>query len=397
MSDSMTSSSLQVPESVDRLRRRALAVGVAGVVASIAGALANPAQFYQSYLVQFIFWSGLGLGCLALMMVHHLSGGAWGLMIRRILEAGAKTLPLMALSFVPLVIGAGHVYEWANPEAVARDPILQHKAVFLNTPFWVARTLGYFVVWSLMAFLLTRWSREQDSTRQGVVDRRFQRLSGPGLVVYGLTVSAASIDWMMSVDPHWFSTIYGFAMMAGQGLAALTFTVLVLSMLAKDQPMAGVVDGNRLHDLGKLTFAFVMLYAYLTFSQFLIIWSANLPEEIPWYIRRLSGGWQFLMIGLMLFHFALPFALLLSANIKKDMGRLKVIAGLLFVMRIFDTVFQVSPQFHETLFVHWIDVTLTLGVGGIWLATFLWYLKGAPLLPVHDPSYKEALANHGSH
>ena len=397
MSDPMTSQSLQVPASIDRLRQRALIVGLVGVVASVAGAMADPAQFFQSYLVQFIFWSGLALGCLALMMVHHLSGGAWGLMIRRILEAGARTLPLMALAFVPLALGVGHVYEWAHPDVVAKDPILQHKAVFLNTPFWVARTVGYFAIWTLMAFLLTRWSREQDTTRQGVPDRRFARVAGPGLVVYGLTVSAAAIDWMMSVDPHWFSTIYGFVMMAGQGLGALTLTVLLLSVLAKDPPMAAVVTRDRLHDLCKLMFAFIMLYAYLSFSQFLIIWSANLPEEIPWYLRRLSGGWQFLMLALVLFHFALPWAILLSSDVKKHVGRLTLVAGLMFVMRILDTLFQVAPQFHETLTIHWIDAALTLGVGGIWVTAFLWFLKGAPLLPVHDPSFKEAMANHGSH
>ena len=396
MSSPMTAQSFEVPASVDRVRGRAAAVGVAGLAAMGAAVVLDAPQFFQSYLVALIFWSGIALGCLALLMVHHLSGGAWGLVIRRILEAAARTLPLLGLFFVPLFFGLPHVYEWARPDVVAKDPILLHKAPFLNVPFWVARTVGYFVIWSLMAFLLTRWSAEQDAGRSGD-DVRFRRLSGPGLVVYGLTVSLASVDWMMSVDPHWFSTIYGFVMVGGQGLTALAFVVLALFGLMRSEPMRSRVQQKHLHDLGKLMFAFVMLYAYFTFSQFLITWSANLPEEIPWYIRRLSNGWQGLMLVLVVGHFALPFGMLLSADVKQNMRRLAPIAALLFVMRIVDVIFQVAPQFHEGLFVSWVDLAVVVGVGGIWVAAFCWNLRGRALLPANDPGFEEAFASHGSH
>ena len=391
-----TPAAFEMPASVGRARQRAIVAAGLGVAAMIAGLVADQAQFYRSYLVAFIFWSGLGLGCLGLLMVQHLSGGAWGLVIRRLLEAGAKCLLVMAVLFVPLLFGLPHVYEWAQPDVVAKDPILLHKAPFLNVPFWVARTAGYFVIWSLMAFLLTRWSAEQDAGRTGD-DVRFRRLSGPGLVVYGLTVSLASIDWMMSVDPHWFSTIYGFVMVGGQGLTALAFVVLALFGLMKSEPMRSRVQQKHLHDLGKLMFAFVMLYAYFTFSQFLITWSANLPEEIPWYIRRLSNGWQGLMLVLVVGHFALPFGMLLSADVKQNMRRLAPIAALLFVMRIVDVIFQVAPQFHEGLFVSWVDLAVVVGVGGIWVAAFCWNLRGRALLPANDPGFEEAFASHGSH
>jgi hypothetical protein len=397
MTEPTAARGFEVPASVDHVRRQAAMVGVIGLVALVAGAFVNRPQFFQSYLVAFIFWSGVSLGCLALLMVHHLSGGAWGLVIRRILEAAAKTLPLVALLFVPLIFGVEHVYEWAQPELVAKDPILLHKAPFLNTPFWVARTLIYFVLWSGMAFLLTRWSSQQDQGGATGLDRRFARLSGPGLVVYGLTVSLAAIDWMMSVDPHWFSTIYGFVMVGGQGLSALAFIIIALFTLTKSEPMSSVVSSKHLHDLGKLLFAFVMLYAYFTFSQFLIVWSANLPEEIPWYIRRLSNGWQFVMFALVLLHFALPFAMLLSADIKQNMGLLMPVALLLFVMRAVDVMFQVTPQFHAGIYIGWIDVAALTGVGGVWVAAFCHYLRGRPMLPVNDPYLREALANHGSH
>jgi hypothetical protein len=387
-----------MPAAVDRLRSRALVAAGIGVAAMIAAAFLDTENFFQGYLVGFMFWSGVSLGCLALMMIHHLSGGQWGLVTRRIWEAAAQTTPVMLVAFLVLVPGLHYLYQWAQPELVAADPILQHKASFLNTPFWVARTVVYFAIWSGMAFLLARWSHEQDANPAGDLDARFARLSGPGLVVYGLTVSLASVDWMMSVDPHWFSTIYGFAMMAGHGLVALAFTVLMLSILGAEAPLAGIVRTKHVHDLGKLMFAFVMLYAYLTFSQFLITWSANLPEEIPWYMKRLSGGWQYLMFALIALHFALPFLIMLSAEVKQNLRRLAWIATLLFVMRFFDTVFQVEPQYHKAFTIHWTDLVTLVGIGGVWFAVFTHFLKGRPVLPVHDPYFHQVLAtDHGSH
>jgi hypothetical protein len=272
------------------------------------------------------------------------------------------------------------------------------EAAVPNVPFWIARTIGYFAIWSAMAFLLARWSAEQDAGGPGApVDPRFARLSGPGLVIFGLTVSLAAIDWLLSVDPHWFSTIYGFLTMGGAGLAALALVILAIFALMRESPMAGVMQERHLHDLGKLTFAFVMLYAYFAFSQFLIIWSANLPEEIPWYLRRYQGSWQILFLALVVGHFILPFAILLSANIKRNLRRLSVVAGLLFVMRMLDVLFQVAPFYHETLAIHWIDVAALVGIGGLWVTAFTVLLKGRPLLPVNDPHLREVLADHGAH
>jgi len=397
MSEPATPHSFEVPASVDRTRQRALVAGVVGVAAMLLGLFVDTPQFYRSYLVAFIFWSNLGLGCLGLLMVQHLSGGQWGLVIRRLLESGAKCLLLMAVLFLPLLFGLPHVYEWAQPDAVAKDAVLQHKAPFLNVPFWVGRTLFYFVVWGAMALLLSKWSSEQDAAPGRPYDRRFGKLSGPGLVVFGLTVSLASVDWMMSVDPHWFSTIYGFIMIGGGGLSALCFIVLWLAKLSDDAPMAAIVRASHFHDLGKLILAFVMLYAYFTFSQFLIIWSANLPEEIPWYIRRLSGGWQYVMFGLTLLHFALPFVLLLSADLKKSARLLSGVALLVFLARMLDVIFQVAPQFHEGITIHWLDIAALVGVGGLWVTMFAWNLRARPVLPVNDPYFKEAFADHGSH
>jgi hypothetical protein len=398
MSEPLSARAFQVPASADRVRQRAVVAAAVGIVALLIGLFVDPEQLFRSYLVGFVFWSTVPLGCLGLLMVHHLSGGGWGLVIRRVLEAAVRTIPLMAVLFLPLVAGIGHVYEWAHADVVAKDPVLQWKQPFLNAPFWIVRTLVYFGIWSGMALLLARWSAQQDAGRPGQpLDPRFGRVSGPGLVVYGLTMSAAAIDWMMSVDPHWFSTIYGFVMIGGAGLSALSFVILTIFALMREAPMAGVVQEKHLHDLGKLTFAFVMLYAYFTFSQFLIIWSANLPEEIPWYLQRFRGGWQALFGLLVLGEFAVPFAILLSANIKRNLRRLSVVAALLFVMRMLDIMFQVSPYYHERLTIHWMDLAALLGIGGLWVAAFIVFLKGRPLLPVNDPYLREALADHGAH
>ncbi|MGE3841440.1 MAG: hypothetical protein AB7I50_07620, partial [Vicinamibacterales bacterium] len=325
MSEPISAQSFQVPASADGMRTRALMLGGVGILLMVVGAVTNAEQFFRSYLLGFTVWTTVSLGCLGLLMVQHLSGGAWGLMIRRVLEAAVRTLPLMALLFLVLGAGVGHVYEWSHADVVAKDPILQWKQPYLNTPFWIARGLIYFALWSLMGFLLARWSAAQDEGHSGQpLDPRFARLSGPGLVVFGLTVTLAGIDWLLSVDPHWFSTIYGFLTIAGSGLSALTFVILMTNALSKEQPL---LQEKHLHDLGKLTFAFVMLYAYLAFSQFLIIWSANLPEEIPWYLRRYQGSWQFLFVFLVFGHFVVPFAILLSATIKQNIGRLKFVAG----------------------------------------------------------------------
>jgi hypothetical protein len=397
MSEPVTARAFEIPESVDRFRQRAGLVGLVALALGVVGALLDPPVFFQAYLVAFIFWTGLSLGCLALMMIHHLSGGQWGLVIRRLLEAGVRVLPVMAVLFLPLIFGLSHIYLWAQPEVVARDPYLLHKQPFLNVPFWVVRTLIYFAIWTTMGLLLTRWSAEQDRAGVHPIDPRFGRLSGPGLVVYGLTVSLASVDWMMSVDPHWFSTIYGFVMMGGQALSALAFVIIATFLLMPVRPLAGVVRTSHVHDLGKLMFAFVMLYAYLIFSQFLIIWMANLPDEIMWYIRRFTGGWQYAIVFLVFFHFAAPFAILLSADVKRHAKWLTSIAVLLFGMRIFEIFYQVMPQFRPAFFVHWIDLAVVIGMGGVWLAAFAHFLRARPMLPVNDPYFREVLATHGTH
>ncbi|HXG33601.1 MAG TPA: hypothetical protein VNJ11_09560 [Bryobacteraceae bacterium] len=370
------------PADFDRFQRRAGAAGILALVACAAGAAGSPDQFFRSYLFAYLFWIGIALGCFAIVMLHHLVGGSWGVVIRRLLESGAGTLPLMAVLILPLLAGLPRLYVWARPEAVAGDELLRHKAPYLNVPFFLGRLVFYFAVWIVLAHLLNKWSEEQDRTLSPQVKARLQLLSGPGLVLYGLTVTFASVDWVMSLEPHWFSTIYGILFMTGEALATLAFVILALLVLVRRKPMADVLRPGHFHDLGNLMLAFVMLWAYVCFSQFLIIWSGNLPEEIPWYLRRLDGGWAWVAVALIVFHFALPFVLLLSRQNKQRLEILAGIAGGVLLVRLVDLFWMVMPAFHPGGFrVHWMDLLMPVGIGGLWLAAFVWRLKRRPLLP----------------
>ena len=301
----------------DRLQRRALVVGAAGIVLCGVGFLLNPTQFFRSYLLAYLFWLGIPLGSLAVLMLHHLVGGAWGAVIRRVLESATRTLPVLVFLFVPLLFGLHELYIWARPEVVMADEILQRKSVYLNIPFFVVRSALYFIVWLVVSFALNTWSVTQDQAGADPSERRMRLLSGPGLVLYVLTATFAAVDWMMSLEPHWFSTIYGILVIVGQLLATLAFAVAVVALLADTPPLSQVISPAHFHDLGNLLLAFVMVWAYMAISQFLIIWSANLPEEITWYLQRMRGGWEWLGLALILFYFTLPFLLLLSRGIKQ--------------------------------------------------------------------------------
>ena len=407
----MTQTNYDVPADLVARSRPALMVGAVGLVLSALGFAVAREQFFRAYLIGYLFWLGVPLGSMGLMMVHHLSGGAWGVVIRRIFEASSRTLPLLALFFVPILFGLHLLYPWTDEALVAHDHALQGKSVYLNTPFFIARAVFYFASWIGLSTLLSKWSLDQDNGDRDAA-RKMQLLSGGGLVLYGMTITFAAVDWVMSLDPHWFSTMMGFLFMAGQGLIGLAFVVIVAAALAKRAPMDHVFKAVHFHDLGKLMLAFVMLWAYLNFSQFLIIYSGNLAEEVPYYIWRLQGGWQYFALLLVALHFALPFSMLLSRDLKRNSNRLIAVAVLVIAVRLFDYIFFVSPEFstaganlhagHDgdvfpSLFVHWLDLAVPVGMGGIWVAFFLRQLASRPLLPLQEPDLARALAATGGH
>jgi hypothetical protein len=381
------------------LRARSIQIGGVGLAGALIGFFLAGDVFWQSYLIAYIFWIGLTLGSLAVLMVQYLSGGAWGLVSRRVLEASTRTLPLMAVLFIPILFQLPTLYAWARPEAAA-DPLIQTKASYLNTGFFTLRAVIFFVIWFGLAYLLNKWSAEQDRTETklpGPEDRRFRLLSGPGLVLYVLTVTLMSVDWVMSLDPHWYSTIFGILTLGGQGLTTMAFTIMVLAALIRFQPMSRVAGAETFHDLGKLMFAFVMLWAYFSVSQLLIIWSANLPEEIPYYLERLHGPWFPISILVLVGQFVLPFLLLLSRDLKRDPRRVAWIALFILAMRVVDITWTIGPVFrHEGSGLHLLDFVMVIGMGGLWLPLFWHNLAGRSLLPARDPYFKESVA-HGGH
>lgn len=368
---------------------------VVGLLLYFSGGTSSPLQFFVSYLVAYNFWLEVALGSLVLLMLQYVTGGAWGFVIRRALESGTRTLFLLAVLFVPILFGLRFLYAWAQPDVVAADETLQHKAAYLNVPFFVIRAVVCFAVWIGLAYFLNHWSARWDLEAHPGSARRFRMLSAPGLGLYGLTVTFASIDWVMSLEPHWYSTIYPVLFAVSQVLAAFAFVVAVVVLLGSRRPLADVISPGLLRDLGNLLLAFVMFWAYVSVSQFLLIWMANLPEEIPWYLRRTRGGWQWLAILLIVAHFILPFVLLLSRDVKENRRTLVFVAGLILVMRFLDLLWWIEPAFpHQGQYFFWLlDVAALVGLGGVWSLWFLRQLQQRPLLPTHGPFLAEAMPN----
>jgi hypothetical protein len=373
-------------------RTRAGLVGAAGAVLTAIGFIAvSPNQFYRSYLWSYIFILGLSLGPMAWLMLQYVTGGAWGVVIRRPAEAAMRTLPLVAVMFLPIVAGMNNLYPWMP----VHHPVLTaHKAQWLTPTFFLLRAAVYFAGWLLLSWFFNRWSAEQDGEGGGGAQRRMGTLAGPGLLFWGLSVTFMSIDWMLSVKPEWFSTMFPLLVIASQALTAMAFLIAVMVPLSFRKPMSGVLTPRHLHDLGKFLLATVMVWAYFSFSQFLIIWAGNLPEEIPWYKVRLNNGWQAVALLLVIGHFALPFALLLSRDLKRNFKLLASIAGFILCMRLVDLYWQLSPNFRAEGFgVSWMDFTAPAGLVGIWLAYFLYQLEKRPLLPLNEPNLEEVLAH----
>lgn len=384
----LNKSDLMAPPVAEKIQAQSLFVGVVGAIASIAGAFLSPDNFYSAYLSGYVFWLGLSLGCMAILMLYHLVGGGWGTVIRRILESGMMVLPLMAVLFLPILFHLPRLYFWARPDVLS-DPKTDHKIVeiahsYLNFDGILWRYILYFVIWIGMAYFLNRWSTEQDSIA-GQSTLRFRAISSIGLVIYSLTISFAIIDWVMSLQARWISTIYGLIFVAGEALSAFCFCVVIETILSKRKPMSEYLTDTEVHDHGKLILAFVMVWTYFNFSQWLIIWAGNLPEEIPWYVHRMNGGWQYVGLFLVVFQFAVPFALLLSRQLKRKTGTLVRIASWILLMRMIDVYWHVEPALHLTFHLSWLHFAILAGIGGLWMAYFFHNLRSRPLLAVNAP------------
>jgi hypothetical protein len=411
----LTNNDFTPPDDLGRVQNISVGVGLVGIIVWIIGAVVSGNRidtFFHSYLVAFVFWTSVALGCLGLLMVQYLGGAGWGLLMRRQLEAGAHALWLMFILFLPMAIfGLHSLYVWMDPSGITNEAklkLIEHKSLWLNQKGFLIRGVIYFAVWIGLAAYMRRWSKQQDENRDMSALQRAQNLSGPGFVLYALAVTFAAVDWVMSLDVEWYSTIFGLVMLIGQGISALALLITIGVYLSQREPMSRVYQPKHFHDLGKLLLTVVMVWAYFSFSQLLIIWSGNLPEEIPWYLERFTKGTQWRWIGgaLILLNFFLPFLLLLSRDLKHNRRRLMAVAWLLIAMRFVDMLWLIAPQFEIARtgtagpglsVANYINyAAAVIGVGGLWLGWFFYQLRQRALVPYNDPQLREVLAR-GEH
>ena len=390
----MNAQEYRAPESVGRVQRGGWFVGGVALLLAIAGAVTSPDKFYQSYLFSYLLVLGLTLGSLGLLMLQHLTGGNWGIIIRRPLEAAAQNIWLVFVMFAPVVLGMNSLYgAWINPERRKAEPLSAFQQGYLTTSGFLIRAMIYFAIWFALMWIFNSWSRRQDVDQEDrALRRHFKLMAGPGLILYVAAMTFASIDWVMSLSPHWASTIYGFIFVAGQAISAMSLMIAVVVLLSGSEPFSGVLHKRHLHDLGKLLFAFNMLWAYFDFSQLLIIWSGNLPEEITFYRSRLSGGWGVIAVIVLVFHFALPFLLLLSQEVKRNARLVSKIALWMIFMRLVDLFWMTRPEFTARALPTWLDIVVPVALIGLWIGFFAMNLKQRPLLPLGDPKLAEAVA-----
>jgi hypothetical protein len=397
MNDSVISvrpEDLQVPAGLRRLGSRSLIVGAVAGAATAVGAVVDSDHFFSAYLVGWLLWFSVAAGCLGLLLLHHLSGGRWGLVLRRPMEAGARTLPIVAGLSLPLFFGLDRLYIWADHARVEADHLLHHKAAWLNPPRFIAWNVATFVLFALYAHLLSRKSAAQDAEGDGGRAQSMKKISSVGLLLFVLLASFQGFDWLMSLDPHWFSSLYGAIFLSGSAIAALAFLVLVANRLRENPSMSGVLSRKRFHDFGTLLFAFVMFFTYLAISQFIIAYQGNLPEEVLWFSERFHGAWAWVAVGLLIFHFFFPFLILLHRSVKRRAGTLARIAAFMLVMRWIDLIWNSRPSLaHDGLGLSWIDLAAPIAVGGIWIHFYVRELSARPLLPVNDPHLPEILGH----
>jgi hypothetical protein len=379
---------------IDAGQKRAFALGFAGLVALIiAGFIMRGSgatawlPFLHDYLIAFVFWTAVAVGALGVLMIHHSTGGWWGYPLRRIFEACARTLPLIVLFFLVPLFTMSRIYSsWVHPDT--GDSVLMAKMWYLNVHGFVIRAVVYFAIWFFLAFRLTRLSAREDATGDPTISHSMEVISAPGLVLGAGAITVAAVDWVMSLQPDWFSTIFGFLFIVIFLLAGYSFSVYTFSRLAENEPLRDALDPSRYLDMGNLILVFTLLWAYMSFSQFLIIWAGNLKPEIPFYMARAFGGWGVVGGLLLLLHFFVAFFLLLMRTIKRRLPRLAKVALLQFVLTLMDLYWLIVPSYQKgPRFADLGILFAVVGLGGIWVAVFLGQLKRLPLLPLHDPRF----------
>jgi len=398
----MSAQDFRTPESFNRVQTLGWGIGGIGLLLTIVGAVTSPEKFYHAYLFSFLFVLGLTLGSLGLLMLQHLTSGIWGLVIRRPLEAASRNIWLVFLMFIPIVFGMKYLYSgngtelgWLNSPKAGEHALTAWQQGYLTTNGYLTRAVVYFAVWFFLVFLFNSWSKQQDTRPEdGALRQRIKSFAGPGVILYVLTLTFAVIDWAMSLSPHWASTIYGFIFVGGEAITAMCLMILTVVKLSRSEPYSGFLRARHLHDLGKLLFAFNMLWAYFAFSQLLIIWSGNQPEEISFYRTRLYGGWGGVAVIVLVLTFALPFLVLLSRDVKRSASLISKVAIWMLTFRVVDLYWMVKPEFTSSPIPDWRDVVTPIALVGVWVGFFAMNLKQRPIMPLGDPKLEEVLAHH---
>jgi len=401
--ESLATMSFAAPPVVKTIQQRAFGIGVFFAIFAGIGAFLQPQQFFRAYLLGYVDWLGVSLGSMALLMITYMTDGVWGKVAGRQLGAAMRCIPLMTILFLPILFGLPRLYIWARPlDGITDKKFLAHlqsiTQSYLNPHGFILRAIIYFTIWNIISFFLSKWSAEFDHPPMRNGAARFKKLSAPGLVLYAFTMGFASIDWLMSMDPSWISTMYGLIILIGQLLSAMAMVVVIEAILAKYRPMTEMLKPSYVHDHGKWMLAFIMVHAYFSFSQWLIIWAGNLPDEITWYMRRIHGGWGYVGVFLVLFHFAVPFVILLSRSIKRNIQKMFWVALWLLFICTLDLFWIIEPNFSVTFTVTWLDIVVPVAIGGLWLGTFAYNLGSRPLLPAYEVHSEEILEPvHGGH
>ncbi|RLE25998.1 MAG: quinol:cytochrome C oxidoreductase [Acidobacteria bacterium] len=370
-----------------------LVVGGGGAIGLALGSDGGMHRLAETYLVSFAYFLSLALGALFFVLLQHLTHAGWSVVVRRLAEALSVNVILMAVLVIPVLLNMEHLYHWAHPGAADHDAILAGKTPFLNPQFFTIRLVVYFAIWSLLAWFFFSNSRKQDSTADPKFTRRMEALSAPGMILFALSLNFAAFDLLMSVNPHWFSTIFGVYFFAGSVVVIMATLVILAAYLQRQGRLQGIVTVEHYHDLGKLLFGFVVFWAYIAFSQYMLYWYGNIPEETVWYLTRQTGNWTGISVALLFGHFVIPFLALVS-RFPKRRPRLLVLAALwMLAMHWLDLYYLVGPEFHpEGASIGLMDILCFLGMGGLFFLVLAWRLRKIALVPVGDPRLAESLS-----
>lgn len=384
--------SVQFPANLD-VAKTCYGFGAVGLIVSLVGYFLNSEQFFYSYLTSFTFFTSIALASMIMVMIHHITKSSWGTVLRRIPESFFANIWIWSIFIIPVLIGMSTLYSWTNTEYIADDPIMVGKIPYLNVPFFVIRQLLYFAIWGYLGHRLYKVSIEMDKTNDWGLAQALRNLSAPGILIFALTIAFASFDWLMSLDAHWFSTMFGVYFFAMSFQALFPILILMVFWLHKKEILKNTIGKAHIYDLGAWFFGFSVFYAYIAFSQFLLIYYANIPEETLWFYHRLEGSWEWVTYSLLFGRFIIPFILLLNRDTKHNQKLLVFTSILVIVMHFVEIYWIIMPVMsHSGVAISWIDFTTFIGLGGIFMGLFFQQFKKNNIVPINDPQLSNSLS-----